>query len=185
MSDHELAAVWNAADALGYPAREFVRLAIITGARHTEITDMSWPEVDLTHGFWTVPADRHKTGTGVVIPLSTTMRAILESVPHRRRGGFVLSASAGEHPMRNEQRLKLKLDAATRLNQRWVIHDLRRTMRTGLSRIGVRPDIAERCIGHSTGGKIGRTYDVWAFVDERRAAFEAWDKHVQAIAAQS
>ena len=37
----------------------------------------------------------------------------------------------------------------------WVVHDLRRTARSLMSRAGVRPDIAERVLGHAISGVEG------------------------------
>ena len=54
----------------------------------------------------------------------------------------------------------------------WTIHDLRRTARSLMSRAGVQPDHAERCLGHVVTGIRG-TYDRHAFRDEKLAAFEA------------
>jgi integrase len=53
-----------------------------------------------------------------------------------------------------------------------VLHDLRRTSRTLLSRAGISADIAEMCLGHALGGVRG-TYDRFAYIDEKRKAFEA------------
>ena len=57
-------------------------------------------------------------------------------------------------------------------------HDLRRTCRTGLSRLGVSPAVAERVIGHTVGSKVQQTYDRWSFLDEKRAALLKWERHV-------
>jgi hypothetical protein len=54
----------------------------------------------------------------------------------------------------------------------WVLHDLRRSARSLLSRAGVPPDHAERCLGHVIGGVRGM-YDRYAFYDEKKFAFEA------------
>ena len=51
-------------------------------------------------------------------------------------------------------------------------------MRTGLSKIGVEPHIAELMIGHAVGGSILRTYDCFAYLEQRRDAMERWAKHI-------
>ena len=55
----------------------------------------------------------------------------------------------------------------------WRLHDLRRTLRTGLSRLRVDPDHAERVIGHVVGGVRGR-YDYHDFLSEKREALDLW-----------
>jgi integrase len=59
-------------------------------------------------------------------------------------------------------------------------HDLRRTCRTHLGKLGVPPHIAERCLNHALG-KIAATYDVHDYLPERRAALETWAKHVSGL----
>jgi integrase len=65
----------------------------------------------------------------------------------------------------------------------FTVHDLRRTMRTGLSALGVSSETAERTIGHPVGSDIQRTYDVHHFEKERRDALEKWAAHVAAVVA--
>src|SRR5216683_7730494 len=51
----------------------------------------------------------------------------------------------------------------------WTLHDLRRTFRTGLGRLGVQPHVAERCMGHVQGG-VERIYDRHKYQDEIKFA---------------
>ena len=53
------------------------------------------------------------------------------------------------------------------------MHDLRRTCRTGLSRLRIAPHVAEAVLGHAAPA-IVRTYDVHDLADEKRHALEAW-----------
>jgi hypothetical protein len=62
----------------------------------------------------------------------------------------------------------------------WRIHDLRRTMRTGLGRIGVRPDVAEMCINHVRSGMIA-VYDRYRYQPEIADALARWAEHVASI----
>jgi len=66
---------------------------------------------------------------------------------------------------------KRKLDTASGVTG-WRLHDLRRTARSLLSRAGVNPDVAERCLGHAIPGVRG-IYDRHRYIDEMRHAFEA------------
>jgi hypothetical protein len=47
--------------------------------------------------------------------------------------------------------------------------------------LGIRPDIAERVIGHTVGGKLGETYDLYSFRAEKLHALEVWGAHVKAL----
>ena len=62
----------------------------------------------------------------------------------------------------------------------WRLHDLRRTMRTGLGKIGVQPHIAELAINHVRGG-VEAIYDRHRYQGEIRAALAGWAEHVSAL----
>jgi len=55
----------------------------------------------------------------------------------------------------------------------FVIHDLRRTMRTHLGKLGVNRFVAERCLNHKIGGVEG-IYDAGDYLPERRMALDKW-----------
>jgi integrase len=61
--------------------------------------------------------------------------------------------------------------AAEIMLEPWVIHDLRRTARSLMSRAKVNVDVAERCLAHVIGGVRG-TYDRYAYRNEKRDAFQ-------------
>ena len=62
----------------------------------------------------------------------------------------------------------------------FTLHDLRRTVRTGLARLGVQPHIAERVLSHKQRGVIG-VYDRYQYLDEKRKALEMWAKQVEGL----
>jgi integrase len=55
----------------------------------------------------------------------------------------------------------------------WTFHDIRRTVRTGLSRLRVAPHVAEAVLGHAVLGRLEKTYNQWDFEPEKRAALGA------------
>jgi integrase len=177
LSDDELVAVWRATDSLAYPAQQFARLVILTGQRRDDVRLMHWNEIDLQRGDWTIPARRYKADRAHLIPLTAAMKAMLEEMPLKTNGGFVLSVDGGKSPYANVQKPKAAIDDASAVTG-WTWHDCRRTLRTGLSRLRIRPDIAERVIGHAVGGRLGQVYDTHEFRAERLAALEAWGAHV-------
>jgi len=93
---------------------------------------------------------------------------------------FTTNASA---PISGFSAFKLKLDiacGATGWTQGWRFHDLRRTARSLMSRAGVNPDTAERCLGHAIRGIRG-VYDRHQYIEEMRHAFEALAAQVERI----
>jgi integrase len=180
LSDAELRAIWTASGGLKYPAREFARLLILSGQRRDDVRLMHRDEIDLGSRAWVIPADRYKGRRSHLVPLSEAMAEIIEGLPFRDSGGYALSLDGGERAYSNVQKPKAALDKAAELTA-WTWHDLRRTMRTGLSRLGIREDIAARVIGHTVGGRLGATYNLYEFAEEKRQALEAWAQHVQRL----
>jgi hypothetical protein len=62
----------------------------------------------------------------------------------------------------------------------WRLHDLRRSMRTGLGKLGIAPHIAELCINHVKGG-VQAIYDRYTYLPQIGAALAAWAVHVEMI----
>jgi integrase len=98
-----------------------------------------------------------------VLPLSKAAQALLEELPVL--GPFVFSGN-GRSPMGGLGKRKAKLDKLSGTTG-WVIHYLRRTARSLMSRAGVDGDIAERCLGHVVGGILG-FYDRYEYLKEKR-----------------
>lgn len=184
LSDAELRAIWQATTTLKYPAREFARLLILSGQRRDDVRLMRWTEIDLDGKTWTIPADRYKSRRAHLVPLPEAMVEILMGLPDQDKGGFILSLGGADRPYSNVTKPKAALDKAANVTG-WTWHDLRRTMRTGLSRLGVREDIAERTIGHTVGGRLGQTYNLHQFEVEKRRALEAWAAHIRGLATKN
>jgi integrase len=137
---------------------------------------MAWDEIDLDKRLWTIPAQRMKSDSAHIVPLSPAAAAILESLP-RWQGKFVFSVKGGLRPITG---FAGRLDARMPGIGGWIFHDLRRTMRTGLSALRVHDIVAEMAIGH-TQKKLHKVYDQHSYLDERRHAFEAWANRVISI----
>ena len=179
LNDGELAALWQATAAISYPAGPFVRLLLLTGQRLREVSEMSWPEVDLQKRLLVIPAERMKADAPHVVPLSAAIITILEGLP-RWTGPFVFSTTGGDRPIANFSGIKEKLDALMPEIDPWRFHDLRRSMRTGMSALRVPDTVSELCIAHTQKG-LHKVYDQHAYLDEKRHAFEAWASHVLAV----
>ncbi len=65
----------------------------------------------------------------------------------------------------------------------WKIHDFRRTVATGLQKLGVKLAVIESGAGHTSGSRAGivGVYQRHAFLDEARAALEAWGAYVTGL----
>jgi integrase len=180
LTDIEIRALWKATEDLGYPAAPFVRLLLIAGQRLREVAEMTWAEVDLEKALWVIPPERMKGDAAHEVPLPPAAVAILKSLP-RWRGNFVFSTTGGERPISGFSKMKLKIDAAiAEPIAPWRFHDLRRTMRTGLSALPIPNNVAELCIAHAQPG-LHQVYDRHSYRDEKRRAFELWTARLAEI----
>jgi integrase len=198
LSDEELSLVWRGADALGYPFGPMVQLLILTGARRDEIAAMDWSELDRDARGWVLPAARAKNSQRSENVLSGPAVEILDGIAARSlrkdtwpRAGFVFSTT-GTTPVSGYSRAKRRLDREVadiakaegkQLPEPWRLHDLRRTLATGLQRLGVRFEVTEAVLNHVSGsrGGVAGIYQRHDWADEKRAALEAWAKHVDAV----
>jgi len=159
LSDDENRALWSATGLIG----SLARFLLLTATRRNEAAHARWEEID--GGDWTIPAQRYKTGIDHLIPLS---KMALAALP-QPNGEFVFSLT-GRAPFWGFTRYKAAIDAEIGVSD-WVLHDLRRTARSLMSRAGVSADIAERCLGHVIPGV--RVYDRHEYAREKALAFEA------------
>jgi integrase len=162
LTDDELRQVWNAAEAAGVFGR-LVRFILLTATRRNEAARMTLDEVKGTD--WIIPAVRYKTKLDHLIPLSATAQSLLSG-----SNRFPFATDRGK-PIVNFSVFKQRLDRASGVSG-YTIHDLRRTARSLMPRVGVTKDIGERCLGHVIGGVAG-TYDRYEYRDEKAQAFEA------------
>jgi integrase len=185
LSDEELRAIWLAADKAKPKPRVFVRLLVMTACREIEAADIATGELALDAARWTIPGPRTKNGQPITLPLHPLLVADLQQVwpPHGDKAGSgwrLLGAIAGSG-LRGFSKLKAGIDKASGVAG-WRWHDLRRTARTGMTRLGVSRDHAEAALNHISGrSKLERTYNVHDYGPEIIAALQRWQAHVVAL----
>ena len=179
LTDAELRALWQATETLGYPFGPLYRLLLLTGARKSEVAGAEWSEFDLDKRVWLVPPERFKSNATHMVPLSDQAMAVLLSVPHFTKGDYLFSTTLGERPVGGFSKAKVRLDKLMGAPP-WVIHDIRRTVRTRLASLRVPDMVAEMVIGHGRKG-IQRVYDQHSYEDEMREALELWAARLRDI----
>jgi integrase len=179
LSDPELKAVVATAERRkDDPFAAFVLFILHTATRRSEAAGLRRSELTPDGTVWIIPAQRYKSNRDTLIPLSARAQQILAAMPVLP-GDYVFSATDGRQPVGGLTDRKKKFDAACGV-ENYTVHDLRRTARTLLSRCGVRPDIAEQCLGHALTG-VRATYDRHAFESEKAEAFEALAALIETI----
>jgi integrase len=177
LGDDEIGAIWKATDGPG-PFSGIVRLLILTGQRRTEAGGMTWAELSDDLSTWIIPASRAKNGATHIVPLSAPAQDLLRGVP--RSGELVFPGLRGT--FNGFSPAKATLDTKSGVTN-WRLHDLRRTMATGLQRLGVRLEVTEQVLNHVSGSRAGivGVYQRHDFASEKRAALDAWGAHVLAV----
>jgi integrase len=169
LTDDEIKTVWAAAaDAGKFGA--IVKLLLLTGQRMSRVAEMKWSEVD-GDGLWTLPLAPREKENGGKLQLPPAALEVIRAqarvdgndhvFPGRMRGDY-------RGPFKGLGQTKAVMDRKTGMSG-WVVHDLRRTARSLMSRAGVRPDISERTLGHAIVGVAG-TYDRFEYRGEKADA---------------
>jgi len=199
LNDDELRALWIAACRLPYPVGPLYRGLVLTALRLRELSNTERPEWKL-HGNaweWEIPASRMKGKLAHVVPVTADIRAIYDACP--KRGRFPLSFDDGEAPMSagsgnvkdqiDTEMLKVLREMAVERGEnpddveivRWVNHDIRRTVRSRLSRLkGIDLETREAILAHVKPG-LQRVYDQYEYLDEKREGLTLWAAKLREI----
>jgi integrase len=185
LSEDELVTLFKALQAGGQPFRIYdlaVKLLLVTAVRVSELVEAPWAEFDLEtdEPVWRVPASRIKTGKDMMqrdftIPLPSEAVAWLKEIKRTSvASAYVFPARRKmTKPTMSPYTLNWVIGEIKHGLEHFTLHDLRRTARTHLARLGVKPHIAERCLNHKLPG-INDTYDTHDYLTERRLALDGW-----------
>lgn len=175
MSDDEirsLHAAWAKAGTFG----DLHRFLLLTGARIGKAARIRQSELrqETINGksvtVWVMPGKRTGNKPAYDVPLSPAALAILTSRPQIGKQGYFFTVD-GLHPFTNFKAAKKRLNKALAADEweRWVNHDLRRTAKTLMERIGIADNISEAVLGHVKPG-IEKTYGRYGFLQEKHRA---------------
>ncbi|HKS33546.1 MAG TPA: tyrosine-type recombinase/integrase [Enterobacteriaceae bacterium] len=154
--------------------KNVLRMTLWTGCRTGEVCDMAWKDVDLEKG--TIHLRDTKTGIERYVQLSTQAIDFLK-VLQLNNDTYLFPSSRTKLPIQQ----KYLTSNAWRMRQagqmldipRWTPHDLRRTVRTGLSRLQCPNEVAEAVLGHTKGGVEG-IYNLYKYDAECRKWLQVW-----------
>lgn len=207
LTDQEIRWLWLACEAaktrllkkeksLHSPTGAIPQLLLLTGARRNEVCAMTDGEVNKTASLWTIPGIRTKNGRAHEVHLTSTALGVLNAVPRVKNPAKFVFCTNGQTSISGFSRLKntidrLMLEVARKEDPdavipAWRVHDLRRTMASGMAALGVALPVIERCLNHVSGsfGGIVGVYQQHEYTAEKKAAFELWSDHIIAIVEQ-
>ena len=165
LTDDELRVIWQQAEANG-TFGALVRVLLLSAQRREKVATMRWQDISLD-GTWHIPSEpREKSNAGDLV-LPERALAIIQAQPRFADNPYVFARPAGY--LTGFSKAKEAFAAKLPDMPQWQLHDLRRTARSLMSRAGVRPDIAERGLGHAIRGVEG-VYDRHQYRDEKADA---------------
>lgn len=142
-----------------------------------EVQGARWTEVDLAEAVWRLSKRRSDTGVPTDVHLSSDALDFLQSKvatgPLFPGGGRAFSRAAS--------RIRTALDVHLRAPApAWSWHDIRRSVATGLQRLGTRLEVTEAILNHVSGSRAGivGVYQRHDWLDEKRAALTAWAANI-------
>jgi integrase len=180
LGDDEIRAIWTACEDDDFG--RIIRLLLLTGCRREEVGGLKWDEVNLGTGVMTIAGTRTKNHRTLELTLPEVAVDILRSQP-RRREDYVFGVRGGAFSAWSYATVKLNariVAAEGKPLPPWRLHDLRRTMRTNLGKLGVQPHIAELAINHARGN-IEAIYDRHRYQREIAVALARWAAYVLAL----
>lgn len=208
LSDDELALLWHGLDVLtpsgkrgkgiSRPLALALKLQLVTAQRRGEIALAKWsdlveevrqepkqPPVKLT--WWHIPET--KNDRPHVVPLSALALELLAELRVLTGTSLYWLPSTTDAEAVATDRERTITRAAREVRARlemadWTPHDLRRTARTGLARLGVSDEVSERVLNHVAGDRMVRVYNQHRYLEEMRGALDKWGEHVAAIVAK-
>ena len=168
LDDDELRTVWAVAEGNG-TFGAIVRLLLLTAQRREKVAAMKFADVTID-GVWNIPTEDREKGNGGTLMLPEAALAIIQGQKRIGDNPYVFAGRGAGH-FNGFSPCKRAFDEKVGNLPRWTLHDLRRTARSLISRAGVRPDIAERVMGHAIKGVEG-VYDRHSYRDEKADALK-------------
>ncbi|MCK9503290.1 MAG: tyrosine-type recombinase/integrase [Porticoccaceae bacterium] len=196
LSDKELSLVlgWLPGSGFSTTQKNVLRFTLWTGCRTGEVCSAEWKDIDLEKATWHIRDSKNGAERYVQLPgqairflesLSLTTDTYL--FPSTRTKLPIQQKSLSEtkwhlknpDKVQNGQRYKPHQLWLNEMDD-WSPHDLRRTVRTGLSRLRCPSEVAEAILGHSRKGIEG-TYDLHKYEKECREWLQRWANHLDDI----
>jgi integrase len=181
LNDSEIVALWNAAENLNPPFRQFVRLLMLTGQRRSEVAKLRW--ADIAGDTWVIPREIVKKDRPHAVPLTRLAQEVLSELPRFVGGDYAITTCAGQKPSCGFSKMKAELERLTAIPP-FTLHDIRRTVRSKLAELGISREVARKVVNHEDG-KVDRIYNRHEYLAEKREALERWESKLKALVSAS
>jgi integrase len=160
------------------PTKYLIHWQLHTMVRPGEAAGTLWDEINIKKALWTIPAERMKKNRSHVVPLSTQMMDLLETLkPMSGYGKFVFPGHTNPNTPINSQTANMALKRMG-FKGRLVSHGLRALASTTLNEQGFNPDVIEAALAHVDQNTIRATYNRAEYIEQRREMMQWWSDHV-------
>ena len=183
---NEIPVVWKAwSEDKDIVAATCAKLLLMTGARMSEISHLSWKEVGQTEIL--IPGERTKTSKPLALPLTTPMKNLLDTCDWDPDWVF---PSKSYHARKNQgltscRMYQLSLRVAEKLEEHCTTHDLRRTFKSHMARLRVPMEIAHRLQNHVFPGVGDAVYNRHGYFEEKLDALNRWHRELDGLTSDS
>jgi integrase len=177
-TDQELAAIILGARKMPHPYGRIVEFLALTGQRREEVAQLKRDELDETGRVWMIPGLRTKNKKAHIVHLSEPAWRVVAKTPD----GDLVFGTSREKRFQAFGKGKRALDKISGVTG-WRLHDLRRTIVSGMARLGVPPHVADKILNHQAGtiSGVAAVYQRHDFLVERKEALDRWGAHVKQI----
>jgi integrase len=170
--------------------RESLKLVLLTGCRSGEVIAARWRDIDLERAVWTIRETKNGEPHDVMLPQQAVellnYRKGLDKVfvfPSRLPGQHVAQKALGlaQYTARHADAESGTKDP---IEVPWTVHDLRRTVATGLAKLGCPRVVQDRVLNH-VDNSIAAIYDRHTYDAEARAWLQKWADQMDALTARN
>lgn len=187
-SDAELATFmrWLPRSPYSRTVRDALALVLLTGCRSGEVVSALWRDIDLERAVWTIRETKNGEPHDVMLSRQAIdrlkSRRVLHDVfvfPSRMDGHHVAQKALGlaQYDARKGKGGKARSDP---IEIPWTVHDLRRTVATGLAKLGCSRVVQDRILNH-VDSSVSAIYDRHRYDAEARAWLQKWADYLDTL----
>ena len=170
LTDDEIRAIWIASEAMSGPYSAWIKLLLLCGQRRLETASLRRSQI--IDNCWHLSGADTKNKQLHITPLSKQAMALVERLSKQDGEFLIKTGRTGDKPVNGFSKAKAQLDRLSGV-QDWKFHDIRRTVATNLSKLGVDRFLLQRIVNHTDSG-VTAIYDRYSYLEEKREALQRW-----------
>ena len=170
LTDDEIRAIWIASEAMSGPYSAWIKLLLLCGQRRLETASLRRSQI--IDNCWHLSGEDTKNKQLHIVPLSQQAMAIIDQLLEQDGEFLIKTGRTGDKPVNGFSKAKVQLDRLSGITD-WKFHDIRRTVATNLSKLGVDRSLLQRIVNHTDSG-VTAIYDRYSYLEEKRDALQKW-----------